>query len=79
MDSPRRRGRDPSASPSMHNRSWETSFTVELPEIGRKVEKGGDAAVVESVKAARRRLCAGQAARVVAVNQALDGAPRLDQ
>jgi glycine cleavage system H protein len=25
---------------------------VELPEIGRKVEKGGEAAVVESVKAA---------------------------
>ena len=25
---------------------------VELPEIGRKVDKGGEAAVVESVKAA---------------------------
>ena len=47
---------------------------VELPEIGRKVEKGGDAAVVESVKAASD-VYAPASGEVVAVNQALDGAP----
>ena len=47
---------------------------VELPEIGRKVEKGGDAAVVESVKAASD-VNAPASGEVVAVNQALDGAP----
>ena len=33
---------------------------VELPEIGRKVEKGGDAAVVEVGQGRERRLCAGE-------------------
>jgi glycine cleavage system H protein len=47
---------------------------VELPEIGRKVEKGGDAAVVESVKAASD-VYAPASGEVVAVNQSLDGAP----
>ena len=47
---------------------------VELPEIGRKIEKGGDAAVVESVKAASD-VYAPAAGEVVAVNQSLDGAP----
>jgi glycine cleavage system H protein len=47
---------------------------VELPEIGRKVERGGDAAVVESVKAASD-VYAPASGEVVAVNQALDGAP----
>ena len=47
---------------------------VELPEIGRKIEKGGDAAVVESVKAASD-VYAPASGEVVAVNQALDGAP----
>lgn len=47
---------------------------VELPEIGRQVEKGGDAAVVESVKAASD-VYAPASGEVVAVNQALDGAP----
>jgi glycine cleavage system H protein len=47
---------------------------VELPEIGRKVVKGGDAAVVESVKAASD-VYAPASGEVVAVNQALDGAP----
>ena len=47
---------------------------VELPEIGRKVEKGGDAAVVESVKAASD-VYAPASGEVVAVNQALDRAP----
>ena len=47
---------------------------VELPELGRKVEKGGEAAVVESVKAASD-VYAPASGEVVAVNQALDGAP----
>ena len=47
---------------------------VELPEIGRKVEKGGEAAVVESVKAASD-VYAPASGEVVAVNQSLDGAP----
>jgi glycine cleavage system H protein len=47
---------------------------VELPEIGRKVDKGGEAAVVESVKAASD-VYAPASGEVVAVNQALDGAP----
>jgi glycine cleavage system H protein len=48
---------------------------VELPEIGRHVEKGEEAAVVESVKAAAE-VYAPVAGEVVAVNAALDGAPR---
>jgi len=47
---------------------------VELPEIGRKVDQGGEAAVVESVKAASD-VYAPASGEVVAVNQALDGAP----
>ena len=47
---------------------------VELPEIGRHVEKGEEAAVVESVKAAAE-VYAPVAGEVVAVNEALDGAP----
>jgi len=47
---------------------------VELPEIGRAVEKGGEAAVVESVKAASD-VYAPASGEVVAVNQSLDGAP----
>ena len=47
---------------------------VELPEIGRKVEKGGEAAVVELVKAASD-VYAPVSGEVVAVNEALDGAP----
>ena len=47
---------------------------VELPEIGRKVTKGGDAAVVESVKAASD-VYAPVSGQVVAVNDALDGSP----
>ena len=47
---------------------------VELPEIGRKIEKGGDAAIVESVKAASD-VYAPASGEVVAVNQSLDGAP----
>ena len=47
---------------------------VELPEIGRQVEQGGEAAVVESVKAASD-VHAPVAGQVVAVNEALDGSP----
>jgi glycine cleavage system H protein len=47
---------------------------VELPEIGRKVDQGGEAAVVESVKAASD-VYAPASGEVVAVNQALDGTP----
>ena len=36
---------------------------AEAPEAGRQLAKGGDAAVVESVKAASRRLCAGRRAK----------------
>jgi glycine cleavage system H protein len=47
---------------------------VELPEIGRKVTKGGDAAVVESVKAASD-VYSPASGEVVAVNDALGSAP----
>jgi glycine cleavage system H protein len=47
---------------------------VELPEIGRQVEKGEETAVVESVKAASE-VYAPVAGEVVAVNGALEGAP----
>src|SRR5436190_23874664 len=47
---------------------------VELPEVGRRVDKGGEAAVVESVKAASD-VYAPASGEVVAVNQSLDGAP----
>lgn len=47
---------------------------VELPEIGRAVEKGGEAAVVESVKAASE-VYAPVSGEVVEVNSTLDGAP----
>ncbi len=47
---------------------------VELPAIGKKVEQGGDAAVVESVKAASE-VYAPVSGEVVAVNEALSGEP----
>jgi glycine cleavage system H protein len=47
---------------------------VELPEVGRKVEKGKEAAVVESVKAASE-VYAPVSGEVVAVNDALAGEP----
>ena len=47
---------------------------VELPEIGRQVEQGGEAAVVESVKAASD-VYAPATGEVVSVNDSLDGAP----
>src|ERR687887_1682539 len=47
---------------------------VELPEAGRQVEQGKEAAVVESVKAASE-VYAPVSGEVVAVNNALEGAP----
>jgi glycine cleavage system H protein len=47
---------------------------VELPEIGRKLDKGAEAAVVESVKAASE-IFAPVAGEVIAVNGALADAP----
>ena len=47
---------------------------VELPEIGKKVAKSGEAAVVESVKAASE-IYAPVSGEVVEVNSVLDGAP----
>jgi glycine cleavage system H protein len=47
---------------------------VELPEPGKKIAKSGEAAVVESVKAASE-VYAPVAGEVVEVNGALEGAP----
>jgi glycine cleavage system H protein len=47
---------------------------VELPAIGKKVEKGKEAATVESVKAASE-VFAPISGEVVAVNEALSGEP----
>src|SRR5207302_2865239 len=47
---------------------------VELPEVGKSVAKGGEAAVVESVKAASE-VYAPATGEVVAVNAALEGTP----
>jgi glycine cleavage system H protein len=47
---------------------------VELPEVGKKLEKGGEAAVVESVKAASE-VYAPIAGEVVEVNSALADEP----
>ena len=49
---------------------------VELPEVGRTVEQNGDAAVVESVKAASE-VYAPVSGEVVEVNGALEDDPEL--
>jgi glycine cleavage system H protein len=49
---------------------------VELPEVGKKVGKGDEAAVVESVKAASE-VYAPVSGEVVAVNETLSGDPAL--
>jgi glycine cleavage system H protein len=49
---------------------------VELPAVGKAVTKGGDAAVVESVKAASE-VYAPLSGSIVAVNDALSGTPAL--
>ena len=47
---------------------------VELPEVGRRVQKGKEAAVVESVKAASE-VFAPLSGEIVAVNSELSGEP----
>ena len=47
---------------------------VELPEVGRTVAKGNEAAAVESVKAASE-VYAPVSGEVIAVNDELEGAP----
>ena len=47
---------------------------VELPEVGKAIAKGSEAAVVESVKAASE-VFAPVSGEVVAVNSDLEGAP----
>ena len=47
---------------------------VELPEVGKAVERGSEAAVVESVKAASE-VYAPVSGEVVAVNSDLEGSP----
>lgn len=47
---------------------------VELPEIGKRLNKGEEAAVVESVKAASE-VYAPASGEVVAVNRAIDDEP----
>ena len=49
---------------------------VELPDIGKAVTKGGEAAVVESVKAASE-VYAPVTGEVIAVNKELEGDPAL--
>jgi glycine cleavage system H protein len=49
---------------------------VELPAVGKKVHRGGDAAVVESVKAASE-VYAPLTGEVIAVNKELEGDPAL--
>ncbi|MBL8572747.1 MAG: glycine cleavage system protein GcvH [Hyphomicrobiaceae bacterium] len=49
---------------------------VELPEVGKSVEQGGEAAVVESVKAASEVYCP-VAGTVTEVNEALPDNPAL--
>ncbi|MGQ0484446.1 MAG: glycine cleavage system protein GcvH [Hyphomicrobiales bacterium] len=49
---------------------------VELPALGKKVTKGGEAAVVESVKAASE-VYAPVSGEVTAVNKELEGDPAL--
>ena len=49
---------------------------VELPALGKKVTKGGEAAVVESVKAASE-VYAPVSGEVTAVNKELEGDPAM--
>ncbi|RED48584.1 glycine cleavage system protein GcvH [Aestuariispira insulae] len=49
---------------------------VELPEVGDEIEKGGDAGVVESVKAASE-IYAPVTGEIVEVNEALEAEPSL--
>jgi glycine cleavage system H protein len=49
---------------------------IELPKVGKAVKKGGEAAVVESVKAASE-VYAPVTGEVVAINTELEGDPAL--
>lgn len=49
---------------------------VELPKIGRQVPRGGEAAIIESVKAAFS-IYSPVSGTIVAVNHSLDGDPGL--
>jgi glycine cleavage system H protein len=49
---------------------------VELPKVGAKLTQGGEAAVVESVKAASE-VYSPVSGEVVAINDALEGQPSL--
>ena len=49
---------------------------VEVPDVGKKVQKGDDAAVVESVKAASE-VYAPVSGEIIAVNEALANDPGL--
>ena len=49
---------------------------VELPEVGRALEQGAEAAVVESVKAASE-VYAPVGGEVIAVNDALEASPAM--
>ena len=65
----------PSASPTTRRRSSATSSMSSCRRSARKVEKGKEAAVVESVKAASE-VYAPVGGEVVAVNEALSRRPR---
>ncbi len=49
---------------------------VELPKVGKSVPRGGEAAIIESVKAAFS-IYAPMGGVIISVNQALDGNPGL--
>ena len=77
MDPPRRRVATVGITEHAQSQLGDIVY-VELPEIGRKVEKGGEAAVVESVKAASD-VYAPASGEVVAVNDALGSRAGRDQ
>ena len=68
----------PSASADYAQEQLGDVVYVELPEVGKKLAKGGEAAVVESVKAASE-VYAPLAGEVTEVNAALADAPGLGQ
>ena len=49
---------------------------IELPEVGRTIEAGGEAGVIESVKAASD-LFSPVTGKIVEINEALDSEPSL--
>ena len=75
MDSCRRRHRHRRITEYAQEQLGDIVF-VELPEIGRQVEEGGEVAVVESVKAASE-VYAPVSGEVTEVNEALNDNPAL--